>query len=296
MISDSTPESETPIPHRPSVGEAFEQLAQIVARLRAPDGCPWDREQTHRSLRPHLLEEAYETLDAIERDNPDDLREELGDLTLQAVLHAQIAHEANHFDLVDVAQTISEKLVRRHPHIFGDVQVAGTADVLANWEAIKQQEKARKTKAQSTLDSDSPAPSILDDIAPTLPALMLALKVSQKAARAGFEWPDVAGVVEKLREETQEVEAALAQGDAARVGEELGDLLFTTVNIARWQNLDPEQLLREMIARFGTRFRHMEKAAQQQNLELSKLSPADWDALWNEAKTSLVASDAAKSL
>lgn len=264
---------------RPTPGQAFDRLAQIVARLRAPDGCPWDREQTHQSLRTHLLEETYETLDAIERNDTDNLREELGDLTLQPLLHAQIAADEGRFDIVDVLEEISDKLVRRHPHVFGDVQAHDSAQVLSNWEAIKQAEKARQIPDQSTL-----MPSILDDITPTLPSLMLALKVSKKAARVGFEWPDVEGVVAKLREETDELEVALQQGDATRINEELGDLLFTAVNIARWQKLDPELALRDMVTRFGTRFRFMETQARARGLELSQLSPEEWDALWNEAK------------
>lgn len=267
---------------RPTPAQSFERLATIVARLRAPDGCPWDREQTHRSLRAHLIEESYETLNAIEREDDENLREELGDLLLQPVLHAQIAQDDGRFDVVDVIEEISDKLVRRHPHVFGDLQVDDSGEVLLNWEAIKRDEKARKTAVQST--ADAIVPSVLDDISPALPALMLALKVSKKAARAGFEWPDVAGVMAKLREETNELETALAQGDATRIGEELGDLLFSAVNIARWQKIDPELALRDMVSRFGARFRHMENAARARDCDLAELSPELWDELWNEAK------------
>lgn len=282
-------------------GPAFERLVEIIARLRAPDGCPWDREQTHHTLRTHLLEETYETLDAIEREDDDDLREELGDLLLQPVLHAQIASEIEptgqkRFDIVDVLETISDKLVRRHPHVFGDVSVSTSGEVLQNWDAIKKQEKAAKLQGragtQSTL-SAADEPSILDDV-PPMPALMLALKVSKKAAKAGFEWPNLEGVFDKLSEERHELEAAIAQQKAApsdanqqRVAEELGDLLFTTVNIARWQKVDPELALRDMVARFSVRFRAMEKEARTRGLDLQALSTEQWDELWTQAKSSL---------
>ena len=279
-------------------GEAFERLVEIIARLRAPDGCPWDREQTHHTLRAHLLEETYETLDAIEREDDDDLREELGDLMLQPVLHAQIASEIEptgqaRFDIVDVLETISDKLVRRHPHVFGEVTVSSSGEVLVNWDAIKQQERAAKLQkegAQSTLSAPD-ATSVLDDVPIGLPSLLLALKVSKKAAKVGFEWPDLAGVFDKLSEETRELEIAIAEQKTApseanqkRVAEELGDLLFTAVNIARWNKVDPELALRDMVARFSVRFRAMEKEAQTRELDLQTLSPAQWDDLWTSAK------------
>lgn len=287
---------------RKTAGEAFERLVEIIARLRAPDGCPWDREQTHHTLRAHLLEETYETLDAIEREDDDDLREELGDLLLQPVLHAQIAGEIEpcgqaRFDIVDVLETISDKLVRRHPHVFGDVQVASSGEVLVNWDAIKKEEKAAKLQkqeaSQSTVD-DSAEASILNDIPANSPSLLLALKVSKKAAKAGFEWPDLEGVFDKLSEEMRELEAAIAgqkeapqdESKSARVAEELGDLLFTTVNIARWNKIDPELALRDMVARFSLRFRVMEKEARARGLDLQTLSPEEWDELWTTAKSS----------
>ena len=261
---------------RPNVAAAFARLAAIVEQLRAPDGCPWDREQTHESLRPHLIEEAYETLHAIETCDDENLCEELGDLMLQPVLHAQIADEENRFDIIDVLEGISDKLVRRHPHIFGDVTVEDSAQVLANWNAIKKAEKASK---------NAPAKlSILDDVPRGLPALSLAMEISKTAARAGFEWPDAGGVLDKVREEIDELETAMQNESRQRVGEELGDLLFTLVNVARWQKMDPELALRDMTRRFASRFGAMELLARERGVELAQLSPEVWDELWNCVK------------
>jgi MazG family protein len=231
-------------------------------------------------LRTHLIEEAYETLDAIERGHDNDLKEELGDLLMQPLFHAQIAGEESRFDIVDVLHEINSKLIRRHPHVFGDVQADTTDKVLSNWDAIKKQEKAAKDGDQSTLQ----ASSVLDDVPETLPSLMLALKISKKAAKAGFEWPDVNGVMDKLREETAELEVALQQADNERVTEELGDLLFTAVNIARWQKINPELALRDMVRRFTARFQLMEAEAQKRGLDIHQLAPEAWDELWNLAK------------
>ncbi len=261
---------------RPTLEAAFARLTAIVAQLRAPDGCPWDREQTHETLRPHLIEEAYETLHAIETRDDENLCEELGDLLLQPVLHAQIAQEEKRFDIVDVLEGISNKLVRRHPHIFGDVNVEDSAQVLANWDAIKNIEKAEKNAA--------PKLSILDDVPRGLPALSLAMEISKTAAKAGFEWPDADGVLDKVREEIDELEAAMQHESRERVGEELGDLMFTLVNVARWQKIDPELALRDMTRRFAQRFGAMEKLARERGLELTDLSPEKWDELWNEVK------------
>jgi tetrapyrrole methylase family protein/MazG family protein len=266
--------------NRPTPEVAFARLAEIIARLRAPDGCPWDREQTHLTLRKHLIEESYEVIDAIEHEDSDHLREELGDLLMQPVLHAQIAAEENRFDIVDVLEEISDKLVRRHPHVFGDVTADDSATVLKNWDAIKQQEKASKSDLPE-LDNAS----ILSGVPRALPSLALAMEISKKAARAGFEWPDVLAVMDKLREETDEVQSELESGaDKQRVSEELGDLLFTVVNVARWQKIDPELALRDTVARFTERFQQMEAVARAQNRVLDALSPAEWDELWNAAK------------
>jgi tetrapyrrole methylase family protein/MazG family protein len=251
---------------------AFSRLVEIIAQLRAPDGCPWDREQTHLTLRRHLIE----VLDAIESDNDDDLKEELGDLLMQPIMHAQLATEAERFDIAEVLEGICSKLVRRHPHVFGEVMVSDSGEVLRNWDAIKKAEKQGKNQAER--------PSVLGNIPPALPALLQALEVSKKAAKAGFEWPDADGVLDKAHEEIDELKEALDGGDKTRIGEELGDLLFTIVNVARWQKIDPELALRDMVRRFQTRFEHMEDTAQAQNLKLEELTPEQWDELWNKAK------------
>jgi MazG family protein len=270
--------------NRPTAAEAFARLVEITARLRAPDGCPWDREQTHLTLRKHLIEEAYEVLDTIEHNDMPHLREELGDLMLQPVLHAQIATEAGHFDIVDVLEEISDKLVRRHPHVFGDVTAEDSAAVLQNWDAIKKQEKAAKADAESGNEAPHEY-SILHGVPQAMPSLALAMQISKKAAKAGFEWPDVLAVMDKLREETHEVQSELESGaDKQRVGEELGDLLFTVVNVARWQKIDPELALRDTVRRFSARFGQMEAVAREQGRVLEELSPAQWDELWNAAK------------
>jgi tetrapyrrole methylase family protein/MazG family protein len=268
---------------KPTPAQAFERLAQIIARLRAPDGCPWDREQTHVTLRTHLLEEACETMDAIDGGDDAHLCEELGDLLMQPVLHAQIAEEETRFDIVDVIEGISDKLVRRHPHVFGEVTVTDSGEVLTNWEAIKKAEKEQKGQSEA---------SILSGVPNTLPSLMQALEVSKKAVKVGFEWPDMAGVLAKLHEEIAELEEEIAlsnsKDEAARqrITEELGDVLFTVVNIARWHKINPELALRDTVTRFQGRFEKMEDTARQQGLNLEQLTPQQWDELWEAAKKS----------
>lgn len=267
---------------KPTPAQAFERLAQIIARLRAPDGCPWGREQNHVTLRTHLLEEACETMDAIDGGDDAHLCEELGDLLMQPVLHAQIAEEERRFDIVDVIEGISDKLVRRHPHVFGEVTVADSGEVLTNWDAIKKAEKAQKGQNEA---------SILSGVPNTLPSLMQALEISKKAVKVGFEWPDMAGVLAKLHEEIAELEEEIAlsnsKDEAARqrITEELGDVLFTVVNIARWHKINPELALRDTVTRFRGRFEKMENAARQQGLNLEQLTPQQWDELWEAAKS-----------
>ncbi|MDX2064952.1 MAG: nucleoside triphosphate pyrophosphohydrolase [Fimbriimonadaceae bacterium] len=248
---------------------ALETLVEVIDRLLSPDGCPWDRAQTHESLKPYLLEEAYEVMDAIDRKDDDGLREELGDVLLQPVLHAQIRAAAGGWDTESVARTLVEKLIRRHPHVFGTPESLGSAEaVRTQWEAIKRAEKA-----------DAPPSSVLDGVLASLPALMRAQKVSQRAAKTGFEWPDLDGVLDKLREEIDEFRTA-ETADERR--DELGDILFTLVNVARWQGIDAEDALRQMVDRFERRFRTMEALAER---PLAELSPADWDRLWESAKS-----------
>jgi MazG family protein len=267
-------------PDTQRAAEQFARLVEIVASLRAPNGCPWDREQTHASLRRHLIEESYEVVDAIETGSNDDLCEELGDLLMQPVMHAQIAQEENRFAIADVLQGICEKLVRRHPHVFGEVTVSDSGEVLKNWDAIKKAEKQNKIG-----DSQAGSTPALGDAPAALPALMQALEVSKKAAKLGFEWPDESGVLEKAREEITELETAMHSESRERVAEEVGDLLFTVVNIARWQKVDPELALRDMVRRFRARFSHMENAAREAGLELGVLPPAQWEELWKNAKS-----------
>ena len=292
-----------------TAGAAFERLVSLVSQLRAPDGCPWDKEQTHQTLRASLIEETAETLDAIEKNDDENLREELGDLVLQPIFHAQIASEESRFDIADVLNEICEKLVRRHPHVWGDTRVENTANVLANWDAIKRQEKADKAARNQVLSehrvldvaSNAVAAnavatnevaaieteSVLDNIPPQLPALSLAMKVSKRAAKVGFEWHNLDGVLDKLREEIDELKIELERGDKTRASEELGDVLFTIVNIARWQKIDAELALRDTVVRFTNRFQHMEQLASTRSWELEDLSPAQWDELWNEAKSNI---------
>ncbi len=251
----------------------FAGLVHIIARLRGPGGCPWDREQTHESLRPYLLEETYEVLDAINTRDDDKLCEELGDVLLQVVLHAQLAHEQGRFDIQDVVYQQCEKLVRRHPHVFGNLQVADSAEVLRNWERIKAEE-----------NNHVPKRSVMDGVLASLPALAFALEVSKRAVKVGFEWPDLQGVLDKFREEQEELAEAIAEGDRERIEAEIGDLLFTLVNIARHLKVDAEQALHAMVRRFIRRFQQMEELAQAQGRRLEDLSLEEWDALWEQVK------------
>ena len=248
----------------------LDQLAAVVDRLLGPGGCPWDREQTHESLKKYLLEEAYETLDAIDGGSSEKLREELGDLLLQPYMHAQMRKRDGDFDIDDVARGITEKLVRRHPHVFGDLSVEDADEVLRNWDQIKKQEKGGE------------AQSILEGVPKGMASLLRAHEVSKRAVRVGFEWPNLEAVFHKLREEESELREALSTGSHERVESEIGDMLFTVVNIARWLKVEPEEALRKMLNRFTARFMHMEQMAGQ---DLRSLSAEEWDRLWEEAKS-----------
>jgi tetrapyrrole methylase family protein/MazG family protein len=248
-------------------------LGYITARLRGPGGCPWDREQTHASLTPYMIEEAYEAVDAIERADDADFVEELGDVLLQVVLHSQLAEEEGRFNLADVAEAVNSKLVRRHPHVFGEVQVRGSAEVLRNWERIKRAEKAAP-------QAGTP-PSALHGIPPALPALALAQAIGRKAAKLGFDWPDVEGTLAKVREEVDELGAAAT--DAER-RDEVGDLLYALTSVCRHLGIDAEDALRAATRKFAERFRRVEAYAQARNLDLAAMSIAELDALWGEAK------------
>jgi tetrapyrrole methylase family protein / MazG family protein len=256
----------------------FASLVGIMARLRAPDGCPWDREQTPQTLKRYFIEETYEVIEAIDADDSALLCEELGDALLQIVFHAQLAAEEGVFTIDDVAAGIVEKLIRRHPHVFGDLAVADSAEVLRNWEKIKRAENTEKDADWRT--------SILDGIPKGLPALMQAAEVSKKVVKVGFEWESFADVLAKLDEEIGELKAELAlpEPNAESVADELGDLLFTIVQVARWQKVDAEEALRAMLARFTRRFRHIEDHARKQGRAVADMSLAEMDALWDEAK------------
>jgi nucleoside triphosphate diphosphatase len=264
---------------------ALAQAIAIMARLRAPDGCPWDREQTFDSIKRHTLEETYEVFDAIERRAWPDLKDELGDLLLQVLFYAQMASEAGYFTLQDVASNLNAKLIRRHPHIFGDVVASDSADVLRNWEQIKQSEKKAAANPQS------PQSSMLDEIPRTMPAMLEAAKLGSRAAKVGFDWPDANGLFDKLQEEIAELKAEVMPPGSGRqsisaVEAELGDLLFTAVNLARHLKVDPESALRATNAKFRRRFAAMESAAGSRDA-LAASTPSQLDLLWNQAKNAV---------
>jgi len=254
----------------------FPELVDVVARLRAPGGCPWDREQTPESLRACLLEECYETLDAIDRGDPQALREELGDLLLQIVFQAQVASEADRFVLEDVIADVIAKMVRRHPHVFGDATVADSAEVMRNWSRIKAEERASRGEAAD--------PSILSGLPPALPALHAAARIGEKAARVGFDWPSPTAALAKVREEIAELEEALASGTPARIEHELGDALFALASVARLAEQSPEMALRQALTRFGRRFRAIEAAVRESGRDIHSLTPDELETLWTEAK------------
>lgn len=254
-------------------GKEFDRLVEIIARLRGPDGCPWDREQTSESIKPNLLEEAYEVLEAIDNADMPELCSELGDFMMQAVFHAQFAAERGDFTIEDSLRSINEKLIRRHPHVFGETQVAGSDEVLHNWEEIKRTEKGYEKRT-----------SVLDGVPSAMPALARAMEISKKAAKAGFEWPNIEAVVDKMEEEVGELKQELAAGDRTRIFEEIGDLLFTVVNVARWSKVDPEDALRVMIARFSARFRRIEDAARESGRSVEDMTIQEMDAVWDRVK------------
>jgi len=241
-------------------------LVWVVDRLLGPGGCPWDQEQTHESLKRHLIEEAYELAQAIDDKDDDKMKEELGDVLLQPLMHAQMESLAGNWDIDDVARTVTEKLVRRHPHVFGEAQTITADEVLKNWDEIKKREKGTEQ-------------SVLEGVPAAMPALLRAFEVSKRASRCGFEWPDVAAVWDKLHEEERELKEATTEEQKKN---EVGDLLFTVVNLARWSGVEPEDALRQMLDRFTRRFQVMERAATK---PLRELNPKEWDDLWEAAKS-----------
>ena len=257
-----------------SPGELFTELVEIMARLRGENGCPWDREQTSESIKPYLVEETYEVLEAIDEGDPAKLREELGDLMLQIVFHAQMAEEAGGFTIAEVLTAINDKLVRRHPHVFGDLKAETSQEVLFNWEQIK---KAERQKAQGQA-------SLLDGVPRELPALLRAHRLQEKASRVGFDWAEAREVLQKVEEELVELRSAMDGEAPDRVEAELGDLLFSLVNLSRFLAVNPEEALRKTIARFIDRFRYIEEELSRRGRSLRQAGLQEMDALWAEAK------------
>lgn len=246
----------------------LEKLVDIVAVLRSENGCQWDREQTHKSLRPNMLEEAYEAVDAIDDNDISNLREELGDVLLQVVLHSQIAKDEGDFDIEDVAKELSTKLIHRHPHVFGDTKVNSTEEILSNWDKLKKEEKTYRK-------------SILDGISKSQSALMSAQKISKKAIKVGFEWPSVESLKDCIKSEYKEFEEAVQEGDFDKMEDEMGDIFFATVNLARWFKIDAEQALLRANKKFIKRFKKMEELAIK---PLEDYSIEEYDKLWKQAK------------
>lgn len=262
-----------------SAGKWFEKLVRLQARLRAPDGCPWDREQTHMTLRTYLIEEAYEVVEALEAGDDLKFSEELGDLLLQVVFHADIARDERRFDVADVIQGIHDKMVRRHPHVFGERRAKDAKAVLKNWEKIKAEE--RKAKGQK--EQAKPA-SLLDGVSHALPGTMEGFQLTRRAARIGFDWDSTDGVLEKLGEESDELKKEIKSGDTLRIEEETGDLLFAAVNLARFLHVDPEIALKKANVKFATRFKEMERMARENGRELVDVPRAEMEELWEQAK------------
>ncbi len=255
--------------------QAIERLLSIMERLRAPGGCPWDREQTLRSLRPYVLEETYEVLEAIDAGDVREHREELGDLLLQIVFQAQLRREEGAFDFADVAEAISGKLVSRHPHVFGDAEVKDAEGVLRQWAALKREEKRKKGGGRS----------VLEGVPREMPALARADRLTEKASRIGFDWPDAGGARAKVVEELGELDRAIAAGDRAEVEHELGDALFALANLSRKLSIPPEEALRGAIARFVSRFEHVERELERRGVPHGGATLAEMDAIWDEAKS-----------
>jgi len=273
----------------PSLGEgtSFESFAEIVAHLRAPDGCPWDKEQTHQTLRTHLLEEAYETLTAMDENDSSGMSEEFGDLLLQILLNSQIASETDEFSITRVLKGIYDKIVRRHPHVFGDVKLDGVKGVLQNWEKLKEKERGALALPKehqddvSGVEGRNKGKGLLDGVPLALPALTQAQEYQDRAARVGFDWPEIEGVLDKIREEIEEIKQTQ---NLDEVTAELGDLFFVLVNLARWRKVDAESALRGANLKFKKRFAYVEKRANRDGRNLSDMTLDEMNTLWNEAK------------
>ena len=276
MADDQTGQTGQTGPIRQS-GANLVELTTIMQRLLAPDGCPWDREQTLATLQPYLIEEAYEVLDAMEKNDAREHCEELGDLLFQIVFQSALREAAGEFGIEDVIAAIGRKMVRRHPHVFGDFKVTGSADVLANWSKWKAEEHAEQGKKRGTLDG----------VPDAVPALLQAQRIGEKAAETGFDWPDTKGVRDKVDEELAELDEAMASGDAVAIGEELGDVLFTLTRLGSKLGVGPEEALRACIRRFRARFTTMEASAAAEGQALKNMSLEDMDKLWRAAKAAL---------
>jgi len=274
------PPSEPKLPAKLPAGTGFARLVEIMARLRSPEGCPWDREQTFDTIKPYLLEETYEVMDAIDARDWDGLADELGDLLLQVVFFSQMAKEAGHFDVTDAIEAINSKLIRRHPHVFADGDAKTSDEVLRKWDEIKAGEKAAKTKPKG----------LLAGVPRSVPALMEARQISSRAANAGFDWSNVEQVLEKLNEELRELDGARkafsqgAPGSLEELQDEIGDLLFVIVNIARFLKVDPEQALRGTNSKFRRRFDFVEKRLEAQGKSVKESTIEEMESLWQEAK------------
>ena len=269
-------------------GQWFEKLVGVQARLRAPNGCPWDREQTHQSLRTYLIEEAYEVLEALESGNDDKFVEEMGDLLLQIVFHSQIAGEEGRFTVAEVIREIHDKMIRRHPHVFGKTRAKDPAEVLRNWEQIKAEERRTRGKQGDSNGGGKTRKetSLLDGVSRALPATLEGFQLTRKASRIGFDWDDAGGIFEKMQEESEELKRALGEQDQPKIEEELGDLLFAAVNLSRFLKVDPEIALRKANAKFSRRFRAMEGLARKNGREFKDLPREEMEAFWDAAKKS----------
>lgn len=256
---------------KPNYG--FEDLLKIMKMLRAPGGCPWDREQTHKSIRQNFIEETYEVIEAIDTEDKELLKEELGDVLLQVVFHSEMESEVGSFDINDVCDGICKKLIVRHPHIFADVKADTTDEVLSNWDKIKMQTKSQKTQSDA-----------MDSVSKSLPSLMRSEKLQKKAAKVGFDWPDVSGALQKVEEETQELHKAIEEGDKKGMEEELGDLLFSVVNVSRFLKVDSEEALYHACDKFVNRFRMVEALAKERGIAMESAPLSLLDSLWDEVK------------
>ena len=265
-------------------GAWFEKLVALQKRLRAPNGCPWDREQTHQTLRTYLIEEAYEVLDALQSGNDAKFAEEMGDLLLQIVFHSQIATEERRFTISDVIREVHEKMVRRHPHVFGAKRAKDAAEVLKNWEQIKAKERRATAGVGKAPQDAGGTASVLDGVPRGLPATLEGLQLTKKAARIGFDWDNAEGILGKMREENSELQQVIQQNDARKIEDEVGDYLFAVVNLARFLKVDPEIALKNANAKFVRRFKEMERLAAESGRKLESVPRPEMESLWETAK------------